>query len=113
MKDGIIYDQRDIVLIPFPYSDLTGSKQRPALVISNKELNITEDRICCLITSKISKEGIEIKKNSLETGNLPFRSFIKPHRLFTISNKIIKRKLCKINQSFHNKIITNINEYIK
>lgn len=31
-----MYDQRDIVLIPFPYSDLTGSKQRPALIVSNK-----------------------------------------------------------------------------
>ena len=113
MKDGITYDQRDIILIPFPYSDLTGSKQRPALIISNKKLNTRDDRICCLITSKISEEGIEIKSNNFEEGNLPFRSWIKPHRLFTINNRIVKRKLCRINQNFHNMIIQAVNEYIK
>lgn len=31
-----MYEQRDIVLVPFPYSDLTGAKQRPALIVSNE-----------------------------------------------------------------------------
>ncbi len=31
--------QRDIILIPFPFSDLAGSKVRPALVISNNAYN--------------------------------------------------------------------------
>ena len=35
MKGGIMYEQRDIILIPFPYSDLTGAKLRPALILSN------------------------------------------------------------------------------
>ncbi len=39
MNGGIMYDQREIVLIPFPYSDLTGAKQRPALIISNQLIN--------------------------------------------------------------------------
>ncbi|MBI2565163.1 type II toxin-antitoxin system PemK/MazF family toxin [Candidatus Woesearchaeota archaeon] len=38
-----MYEQKDIVLVPFPYSDLTGSKQRPALIISNSKINKTED----------------------------------------------------------------------
>jgi hypothetical protein len=32
---GIIYNQREIILLPFPYSDLNAAKKRPALIISH------------------------------------------------------------------------------
>ena len=108
-----VYEQRDIVLIPFPYSDLTGAKQRPALIISNSIINSTHDRICCLVTSNISKDGIIIENSHFEKGRLPFKSCVKPHRIFTIHEKIIKKKLCKINGIFHDKIIEKISEYLK
>ena len=107
-----MYDQNDIVLIPFPYTDLTGTKLRPAIIISNNKLNHTEDRLCCLITSKPSKEGILIKKEDYKLGELPFKSWIKPHRVFTINTRIIKKKLCKINKEFHNEIISSLNKII-
>ena len=108
-----MYDQKDVVLIPFPYSDLTGAKQRPALIISNMEINKTQDRICCLITSNPSKDGVQITRNFFEKDTLPFRSWVKPHRLFTIHEKIIKRRLCTVNDNFHDKILGVINEYLK
>ena len=113
MKDGIMYNQQDIVLIPFPYSDLTGSKKRPALIISNEKLNKSDDRICCLITSNIRPEDIEIKAVNFSEGKLPFKSSVRHFRIFTINKKIIIKKLAAINTNFHNKIIKEINEYIK
>jgi mRNA interferase MazF len=107
------YNQKDIVLIPFPYSDLTGFQQRPALIISNEKINKTEDRICCLITTNAHKDDLEIKKDCFKEGKLPFKSFIKPHRIFSISEKIIKRKICSINDKFHKEIIKKINEYLE
>ncbi len=108
-----MYEQRDIVLIPFPYSDLTGSKQRPALIISNSLLNKTEDRICCLVTTSPHEDDILIEKNSFEEGKLPFKSWIRPHRLFTINVKIIKKKLCRVNIDFYDRIIAGVNRYLK
>jgi len=93
-----MYDQGDIVLIPFPYSDLSGAKQRPALIISNKKVNRSEDRICCLITSNPSSDGIKIEKSYYAGGALPFQSWIKPHRLFTIHAGIVRKKLCSLNR---------------
>jgi mRNA interferase MazF len=109
MKGGIVYKQKDIVLIPFPYTDLTGTKLRPAIILSNDKLNRTEDRICCLVTSKPSKEGILITQ--FETGELPFKSWVKPHRIFTIDKKIVKRKMCTIKKEFHKRIMHEINSF--
>ena len=112
MRGGTMYNQKDIVLIPFPYSDLTGSKKRPAIIISNEKINKTQDSICCLVTTNEHKDDIPIIKDSFNTGKLPFKSFVKPHRIFTINQGIVIKKLCAINKNFHKKIIKRINEYI-
>jgi len=106
-----MFNQRDVVLLPFPYSDLSGSKQRPAVIISNKKLNKSEDRICCLITSNSAKDGIFIKNNYFESGKLPFKSWIKPYRLFTVNENIINKKLGTLTKEFHSEIISVVSEY--
>ncbi len=113
MKDGTMYKQKDIILIPFPYSDLTISKQRPALIVSNEQVNKMQDRICCLITTKAHQGDLVIAKNSLVEGRLPFKSFVKPHRLFTIHEGIIIKKFCTVSDSFHNKVLERINRYLE
>ena len=113
MNAGTKYKQNDIVLLPFPYTNLEGIKLRPALIISNKKLNSSQDRICCLITSNTPQDGIEIQKRFLVSGSLPFQSWVKPHRLFTIHEGIIKKKLCMVNSDFHDVIIKSIIENLK
>ena len=113
MKGGIMYKQKDIILIPFPYSDLTGAKQRPALIISNEKINKTQDRICCLVTSKSSKDSMIMDNNCFEEGTLPFKSWAKQYRLFTIHEKIIKKKLCTVSNDFYDKILGAINKCIE
>jgi len=108
-----MFKQGDIVLIPFPYSDLTISKKRPALIISNEKTNSMEDKICCLITTKPHKDDLPILSSSFEKGNLPFKSFVKPHRIFTLNEGIIIKRLCRINSDFHRKVIGRLNEYLK
>ncbi len=83
----MVYNQGDIVLIPFPYSDLSANEQRPALIISNYLVNKAEDMICCLVTKNFRKEDLLIKEEDFKSGTLPF-------------------------SSFHNKIIAKLNEYI-
>lgn len=101
------------MLIPFPYSDLSGSKQRPALIISNKKINKSEDRICCLITSNAPVQGIEIKKEYFEMEMLPFQSWVKPQRIFTIHERIIKKKLCTVTKKFYEMILSSVIGYLK
>jgi len=105
-------EQREIVLVPFPYTDLTNSKVRPALIISNSSVNQSQDRICCLITSSPTKEGLLIEKKDFERGMLPFKSRVKPKIIFTINEKIIRKRLASVSVNFHSKILKAINGHI-
>jgi mRNA interferase MazF len=59
IRYGTMYKQGDILLIPVPFSDLTSSKKRPVLVLSNNDYNTkTEDIIAAAVTSIKSKFGV-------------------------------------------------------
>lgn len=107
-----MYNQRQIVLIPFPYTNLTGNKLRPALIISNNDFNKSGDRLCTLVTSNESNFSIKINEKDQIKNKLPFESFVKPHRLFTVDKKIIQKSLCVVSETFHKKIIKEVNKII-
>ena len=112
MRCGMIYRQGDIILIPFPYSDLAGLKKRPAIIISNSNLK-GEDFICSLITSNSPKDGIQIRDDFLKENKLPFKSWVKPQRIFTIDKKMIIKKITSVNNKFYAKIEKSIFNLIK
>ena len=73
MKNGMVVNQRDIVLIVYPYSDLSQKKKRPVLVLSNNDYNFhNEDIICCAITSNPRNyaNSVEFSSVDLESGSL-------------------------------------------
>ena len=59
----------DIVVVPFPFSDLTHAKRRPALVLADLE---GDDLILCQITSQQvrDKYAIDLADDDFETGSL-------------------------------------------
>ena len=72
----------DVVVVPFPFSDLTRAKRRPALVIAEME---GDDLILCQITSQRIRDryAIPIDDKDFQTGSLKQRSNVRPNRLFT------------------------------
>ncbi|HEX8021614.1 type II toxin-antitoxin system PemK/MazF family toxin [Mucilaginibacter sp.] len=78
----------DIVVIPFPFSDLSGSKKRPALVLADLQ---GDDIILCQITSQQSKDIYAIDQTDFANGSLPIASNIRPSRIFTADKKMIIR----------------------
>jgi mRNA interferase MazF len=59
----------DVVVIPFPFSDLSQSKRRPALVLAVLQ---GDDLILCQITSKSIKDNyaIPVDENDFESGSI-------------------------------------------
>jgi len=77
-----------VVLVPFPFSDLSQTKLRPALVLAEAGRS---DWVLCQITSKSygDAKAIEIKADSLETGSLRVISYARPGKLFTANDSLI------------------------
>ena len=79
--------QRDIILIPFPFSDLAGSKVRPALVISNDIYNEGSlDAVVVALTSNTSRSlyKVVITHSDLERGRLPVVSAVRCDKPFSV-----------------------------
>lgn len=114
MSAGTSIEQRDIVLLPFPFTDLSNDKKRPALVVSNNEFNKNnEDVVCCLVTSNPKSNGIKIKNTDMESGFLKFESVIKPYRLFTANKSIIYKVIGKLNKEKSKRIAQEISALVK
>ena len=111
-RGGMRFEQREIVQIPFPYSDLSGSKKRPAIIISNESVNKSSNVICCVITTNPHNIDIPINNLDLEKKPLPFKSYIKHQMLFTVNKTLIIKKMCKLKQKPFNKLKERIYENI-
>jgi len=102
----------DIVVVPFPFSDLTNAKRRPAFVLT---VLSGDDIILCQITSREVKDDFSIKLKSVdfESGSLPVESNIRPNRLFTADKHIILYKVGHISQAKVNEVVGKTIEIIR
>ena len=82
----------DVVVVPFPFSDLTASKRRPALVLASLD---GDDLILCQITSKAHKDkyAVSLTDKDFKEGRLKVDSMIRTNRLFTADKMLILYKV--------------------
>lgn len=107
MKSGTRFEQGEIVLIPFPFTDLTTSKQRPVLVLSKTQYNRnSRDFISCGITSNIKDEecSVIIDQEDLTSGFLPAPSRIKVDKIFTLEKSLAIKSIGKVKTEVWKKV---------
>lgn len=75
-----------VVLVPFPFSDLSQTKLRPAVVLADAGRG---DWILCQITSNpyVDSRAIEITDSSFDAGSLRITSYARPEKLFTANHR--------------------------
>ena len=97
----------DVVVVPFPFSDLTEAKRRPALVLAELD---GDDRILCQITSQqfSDRYAVPINESDFEEGFLRKISNIRPNRIFTADCKIILYKACHIKSDKIDEVLKKI-----
>ncbi len=98
----------DVVVLPFPFSDLSSSKKRPALVVAPVEPH--NDVILCMITSKSHRDNnsLPLAHTDFVTGGLPQDSNIRPNRLFTADASIILRTAGRLSEGKIQEVIDEI-----
>jgi mRNA interferase MazF len=102
----------DVIVVPFPFSDLTQTKRRPALVISELEGN---DLILCQITSRSVRDKYTIMLNDKDfvSGSLKQPSNVRPNRIFTADNNIVLYRIGNLKTDKLKEIIERIIEIIR
>ena len=106
-----IIEQRDVVLVPFPFTDLSATKKRPALVISYTDFNKkNQDILVCQITHNLKQKHHSISTNNknLESGNLAVESLIKANKIFTLDKSLIIKKIGKLDSEAYSKVYNEI-----
>jgi len=99
--------QRDIVLLPFPFSDLRQRKVRPALVFSQDTYNKQSvDCIMLPLTSVIKKDkySVIIEQVDLEKGDLIKTSRVKIDKIFSIEKKRAIKNIGRLSKKTFRKI---------
>lgn len=82
----------EVVVLSFPFSDLSATKQRPAVVMG---VALNDDLILSQITSKPPRASYEVAlaPTDVVLGGLRVASTICPGKLFTLNERLITRKL--------------------
>lgn len=116
MPSGIMPKQRDIVLIPIPFTDLTSQKKRPAVVISSNSYNNThEDIVVVALTSNVEPRDftIMVASENLEEGSLKVKSMIRVDKIYTLNKSIVIRTFGRVNSEILSKIRASLLQIIE
>jgi len=92
----MIVQQKELVLLPYPFSNMEGTKVRPALVVSNNSFNKkSADCVLVPLTTVIKEESysIVIDQENLSSGKLLKQSRIRADKLFCVEKNLIMMKI--------------------
>ena len=98
---------RAVVLVPFPFSDLSRSKLRPAVVLAGVGQG---DWILCQITSKSygDAQAVELDDTSFAVGSLRVQSYARPGKIFTANHSLMLAKIGDLKPAIFKQIIEKV-----
>ncbi len=100
----------DIVLVPFPFSDLSGTKFRPSLIIIETEKDIT----VAFITTQIQwKEPTDMLLKPTTISGLKKESLIRLSKFATIDKEIVLGRLGTITPEETKELNKNLKVILK
>ena len=95
------------MIVHFPFSDLSNSKRRPAVVIRQLP---GDNVILCQVTSRAVSDGFAVSLEDVDfkSAQLTHRSNVRPNRLFTADRHIVLYRAGTLTQSKIEEIITAV-----
>ena len=98
---------RSIVLVAFPFSDLTATKLRPAIVLADAGRG---DFILCQITSNpyADSSAIRLTDADFDFGSLRHVSFARLGKLSTANETLIVKSVGALTQSTHHAVVNGV-----
>jgi mRNA interferase MazF len=101
-----------VVLVPFPFSDLSQLKLRPAVVLADAGKG---DWILCQITSKSYSDprAVELGGDSFATGSLHMVSYARPGKLFTASQGLMVKQVGSLKNDALKQVIDAVSKILR
>jgi mRNA interferase MazF len=98
MPSTTSYSRGDVVLVPFPFTDLSSAKQRPALVVSADAFNaVRDDVLVAAITSQIpatpTADEFLIPPGALAACGLPKPSVVRLSKLVALHRQLVIKRI--------------------
>ena len=101
-----------IVLVRFPFSDLSQTRLRPAVVLAPAGRG---DFILCQLTSNpyADTKAIEVTDSHLSDGSLHRTSYARPGKLFTTNESVIGTQVATLDSQTHSRVIEAVVELLR
>ena len=101
-----------LILLPFPFSDLSQSKLRPAVVLADVGRG---DWLLCQITSKSYGDPLAVVLDQVDfaSGSLSVQSFARPGKLFTAHDSLFKTEIGKLTATAFGRVQTAVIRVLK
>ena len=95
--------RRQVVLLPFPFSDLSAQKLRPALVLADAGRG---DWLLCQITSKPygDPHAVQILDADFAAGGLQLTSYARPAKLFAAHASLVQSAAGELSLQAHRRV---------
>ena len=102
----------EIVLVPFPFSDLSQSKVRPALCLADAGRG---DHILCQITSIPHGDPVAepLGHSDFAIGGLQVSSFVRPGKLFTANSALLVRSVGRLHDAAFQRVLVAVVQVLR
>jgi mRNA interferase MazF len=97
----------DLVLVPFPFTDLSSAKRRPVLVLT--EPDGYGDFLAVAVTSRPHHHlAMAVNDNDMEQGKLPVPSWVRTDRIVTLSVALVVKVFGSVTGAHLDRVIYRV-----
>ncbi|MGA2772283.1 MAG: type II toxin-antitoxin system PemK/MazF family toxin [Bryobacteraceae bacterium] len=111
-----MYRQGDVVLVSFPFTDLTSTKRRPAVVVSPDTFNArNEDVVLVAVTSQIVRDAatVLLGQRDVVEGVLPKAPVARLAKIFTLHSSLVVKRLCRLKGEKRDEVLRELRSFFR
>lgn len=106
-----MFNKYKIILTPFPFTDLSSSKVRPAIIVSKE--SIGDDVVVVFISSQNNKKfGFDLSLLKSKINGLKTDSVIRVSKIATLDKKIILGEIGELDKSLQKKLDSSLTKML-